>query len=723
MELTKLIEKVEDLKEKHNSVTRALSKLNEFYNKGEITEKQFKILKGDYEKEINFLSKELDELLNSVREQTEEFGNQLKNLNMDYNKIKINILIGEIPPDKGKAELAQIAKQMALTQHSYDQYKSIIEAQTEEDFEVIKKMSPPASVKVENVTPVQDLLHQEEELRNKRFNGKAELYLKPLEGLYNRLEKIKDFLTVSITELESQKNALEEEAGKLVIKIRMGGSEEQSARNNLMEVIKKVKDYDELLAKISKIIDEINSRLGVKESVLIGAQEDASKIGQIEEINLEEASRILEELEKQGLEVINTDTTEIIKSEKEEEELVGEEKQITEPSAPKIIKASERKKRSPVAPILVISLLIVIGVLFAVYRNFYFVPEQRAQVIFPCYMGNPAHNYNVKALIIPQPPRIEWSRKIGGSPVQPAINKGIIYIGTQAGTLYAIDSSGNALWSVPLNGSILHTPVIVDDKIIVGTLDGFLYILNTSGQIILTESLGGGIASPPIAYGEIIYIPVFQEGIYAYNINQDRIEWKFATEGMVKNIPVIDESNLYIADLSGKIYILNRSDGMEVASFKTSGPIESYPVLYEGNIYYANSTGEIGCYDTRKRTLLWSFNLMEPVSGSPAIQDSFVIYTTAFGRIFCHNYRSGIRLWDFNTQNLIFSTPVIIDSFVFITTTTSVGDFGELYCLNLQNGSLNWVLPIPGVLETAPVFWDNRLFLVARDGTFYAMSF
>jgi cysteinyl-tRNA synthetase len=231
MELIKLIEKVEEYKEKHSSITRALSKLSDFYSKGEITEKQFLILKADYEKEINFLTKELNELLSEVKSKVEVFENRLKELNIEYKRTKIDILLGDKPPDIGRAELAKIAKEISLTEHDYKQYKAILEAETEEDFEKIRKMAPPTSIKVENVTPVNELLEQEEQLKKKRLEGKAQLYLKPLEEIYKRLEKTKDFLTESLTEVETVKNALEEEAGKLVIKIRMGGPEEQSAKN------------------------------------------------------------------------------------------------------------------------------------------------------------------------------------------------------------------------------------------------------------------------------------------------------------------------------------------------------------------------------------------------------------------------------------------------------------------------------------------------------------
>jgi len=715
MDLMRLIEKVEEYKEKHSSITRALSKLNDFYSKGEITEKQFLILKADYEKEINFLTKELDDLLTQVRNKAEELENKLKELNIDYKRTKIDILLGNKPPDAGRAELAKIAKEIVITEHEYKQYSAILEAETEEDFEKIRKMTLPSSIKVENVTPVQELLEQEEQLKKKRLEGKAQLYLKPLEEIYKRLEKIKDFLVESLQEVETVKNTLEEEAGKLVIKIRMGGPEEQNARNRLMEVIKKVKEYDELLAKISKTIEEINKRLGEKELILIESQEDVSKIGQIEEINLEEASKILEELERQGLEVISTVPEE--KFEEEEEE----EKKISEEPLPKF-KTVKRKKRSPVVPIL-ISITIVLGALFAVYRKFFFTPTPEEKVTYPVYMGNTAHNFNVNAIVSNQVPRIDWSRNLTGTPSQPAINDGVIYVGTSEGFLYALDTLGNVLWQLNLNGSIIHVPVIMNKNIIVGTLNGFLYIINTAGQILKSKTFGGSIVSPPIAFGEVIYVPVFQEGVYAYNVNQDKIEWKFSTEGMVKNIPLIDQTNLYIADLNGKIYIVNRSTGMETNHLKTSAPIESYLNLSEKHLIYGNSAGEIGCFDVTTNTIIWSFNLTEPVAGSPAIKDSFVIVNTAFGKVYAHHIKNGIRLWNFITSNFISSSPVIIDTFVFVSTTTETGEFGELYSLNLNSGNLIWVLPIPKVLETSPVFWGRRLFIAARDGTIYSLSF
>lgn len=716
MELESLIERIEDLKEKYGSVTRALSKLNEFYQKGEITEKQFRILKNDYEKEISYLSRELEALLQSVREETDRFSNQIKELNIEYNKTKIAILLGEMPSEQGKAKLTSIAKQLALIQHNYNQFKALLEAETDEDFQKVKSMTPPSTIKVENVTPIQTLLQQEEELRTRRFQGKGQVYLKQLEDLYKRLEKIKDFLTESLKEVEAQKNAYEEEAGKLVIKIRMGGPEEQDARTRLMEVIKRVKEYDDLLAKMSKALEQINSKLGFKESVLIGIQEDINKIGQIEEVNLEEAAKILEDFEKQGLEVISTEI-ETPRIEKEEEE---EEKETAhkEPQ----IRLVQKKKKSPV-PALIIFLIVLLSSLFAVYRKFFFTSSEKNEVIFPFYMGNESHNFNAPITFGKTPPRLEWSRNLDGTPAQPAIDNATLYIGTLSGNLYALDISGNVLWQTQLQGAILHTPVISGNNLIVGTQDGNIYLLNKSGQIIRSKKVEGSIIAPPLAFGEYIYIPTFQNGLLAYNVNKDQIEWKIITTGMVKNTPVIHDNRIFIADLTGKIYVIDARNGVEIASFKTTGPIEAYLTYANGKIYYGNNSGEIGVYDINKNTLFWSFNVMEPIVGAPSIKDSFSVFTTAFGKIYCQHSYSGLRLWNFDTGNMIFSVPVIVDSFVVISTTTTAGDFGELYCLNLHNGNLVWVLPIPRVIENAPVFWGNKIFIVGRDGTLFAMSF
>ncbi|MGB9824434.1 MAG: PQQ-binding-like beta-propeller repeat protein [Candidatus Hydrothermia bacterium] len=716
MELLSLIERIEDLKEKYSSVTRALSKLNEFYEKGEITEKQFKILKNDYEKEINFLSRELETLLHGVQEEVERLSNELKELDIEYNKTKIGILLGDIPSDQGKSKLTSIAKQMAMVQHNYNQFKALLEADTEEDFQKVKGMTPPTTIKVENVTPISTLLQQEEELRARRLQGKGQTYLKQLEELYNRLEKIKDFITDSMKEVETQKNLYEEEAGKLVIKIRMGGPEEPEARNRLMEVIKKVKEYDELLAKMSKAVEEINSKLGLKESVLIGLKEEPSNIGHIEEINLEEAAKILENLEKQGLEVISTETPIEVA-----EEEVEEEKEKLIPTTPEI-RVVKKKKKSPV-PVIVVSLIVLLGALFAVYRKFFFTATTKSEVVYPSYMGNESHNFNAPCALSKTPPRIAWSRNLDGTPAQPAIDSGILYIGTSSGKLYALDTGGNILWTTQLEGAILHSPAIYENNIIVGTQEGYVYILNKAGQIIRNKKIDGAIVSPPVAFGEFIYIPTFQDGLYAYNINKDQIEWKFVTTGMLKNTPGIYEDHVYIADLTGKIYVIDAKSGVEIGGTKTSAPIEAFLTYWNGKIYYGNNGGEIGAFDINKNFLSWSFNLQEPIVGALSIKDTFTVVATAFGKIFTHNSHSGLRIWNFDTGNLIFSVPVIVDSFVLVSSTTPAGDFGELYCLNLTNGNLLWVLPVPRVLENSPVFWNNYIFLAGRDGTIFSMSF
>ncbi|HDI72569.1 MAG TPA: hypothetical protein ENF58_00350, partial [Candidatus Altiarchaeales archaeon] len=66
MDFNTALRNYKNLTEKLIAIRSALDKLEDFFQKGEITEKQYKILRKDYEKELNAIQSEIDALKNKV---------------------------------------------------------------------------------------------------------------------------------------------------------------------------------------------------------------------------------------------------------------------------------------------------------------------------------------------------------------------------------------------------------------------------------------------------------------------------------------------------------------------------------------------------------------------------------------------------------------------------------------------------------------------------------
>ena len=66
----------------------------------------------------------------------------------------------------------------------------------------------------------------------------------------------------------------------------------------------------------------------------------------------------------------------------------------------------------------------------------------------------------------------------------------------QNGTLVAVNSTGEQVWSFVGDGALQSAPLVVNQTIYIGSRFGMLYGLNASGQLIWSTQVGGSIPTP-----------------------------------------------------------------------------------------------------------------------------------------------------------------------------------------------------------------------------------
>ncbi len=79
-----------------------------------------------------------------------------------------------------------------------------------------------------------------------------------------------------------------------------------------------------------------------------------------------------------------------------------------------------------------------------------------------------------------------WKFKTGGEvKSSPAIDEGLVFIGSSDGNVYAIDlKNGNQVWAYKTGGAVEATACVVKDLVFIGSSDGFLYALDKrAGQL------------------------------------------------------------------------------------------------------------------------------------------------------------------------------------------------------------------------------------------------
>jgi len=92
----------------------------------------------------------------------------------------------------------------------------------------------------------------------------------------------------------------------------------------------------------------------------------------------------------------------------------------------------------------------------------------------------------------------------------PALDNDKLYFGDLNGNFYALNSAdGKMLWQLKpdqLDGSISGTPLVIDNNIYITTQSGTVYALDTDGKIQWQQTVGGKLYGPPLSAGDLIMV-------------------------------------------------------------------------------------------------------------------------------------------------------------------------------------------------------------------------
>jgi outer membrane protein assembly factor BamB len=264
-----------------------------------------------------------------------------------------------------------------------------------------------------------------------------------------------------------------------------------------------------------------------------------------------------------------------------------------------------------------------------------------------------------------------------------------IYVGSQGGYVYAVDTDDNLKWKNDYGMNIFsHVMNIdLDSSIYFASADGNLYsVYKQNGNVRWKVSYQGGLfsgfaASSPVFSpdGQTIYIAGHDSNLYALNLDGS-LKWKFNT-GTASVIPVVDN---------------------------------------EGNIYFTTETDSFGLHSLNPAgTLRWRYNFdkynLNVNHYCPAIDKNGNIYFPAlhlYGEvsIISIDYNGNFR-WEYNfeQQDEDIVVPLICDA---DGTVYCGSTWGYYYYAISSKGELLWKLPLYG-------YQVDNSGAIGSDGTLY----
>jgi len=255
---------------------------------------------------------------------------------------------------------------------------------------------------------------------------------------------------------------------------------------------------------------------------------------------------------------------------------------------------------------------------------------------------------------------LRWSYETGGGIwAAPALaGDGTLYVKSDDGRLYALNSNGSLKWRVDVPGDTYASPTVgPDGTIYLGSgADSALYALNPDGTEKWRADLGATVyGSPAIGADGTIYLGNFDGRMFAFRPDGTR-RWQFDTRSPLSSSPVVDGRGVvYFGSYDRKLYALDGATGAPRWDYATGEIIRSTAPLLadDGTVYIGGDDAFIHVLDSDGR-LLRKYATGGAILAAPILAAGRLIVPSSDGK--CYAFDTGNNLartpWPMHRHNL-----------------------------------------------------------------------
>ncbi len=366
--------------------------------------------------------------------------------------------------------------------------------------------------------------------------------------------------------------------------------------------------------------------------------------------------------------------------------------------------------------------------------------------------------------------QLTWSFETKGAIWGSAsVRDGVVYVGSNDGSLYAVDAkTGARKWQFETAGEVRTAAAFADQSIVFSSDDGFVYALDLAGKQLWKTDIHSNLkrrplndpdanydydflASSPVVSGGRIFAGSSDGSLYALDAKTGAVVWHYETKDRIRATAAVADGTVYVGSWDGYFYALKADSGELVWKYRAGGdsepkylvgPVTSSAMVRDGVVYCASRKAITFALDTKTGKELWQqgngpgnwFESSPVVAGNMVyIGSSLASTLNAFDAV------KGFRTGSYNIAAAAWSTPMVAGGLVFIGSEAlpggpdPVAQGGGMYAVNLEGGmptTKRWFFPIETTLEptgiagvnSSPVLVDGTLYFGGLDGKLYALA-
>ena len=175
---------------------------------------------------------------------------------------------------------------------------------------------------------------------------------------------------------------------------------------------------------------------------------------------------------------------------------------------------------------------------------------------WPCFRGTPDLSGRSDSEL-PESPVLKWSISTGSATKSsPVVSNGVIYFGSENGSIYAVTEEGKIKWKCPTGNPVEAPPLVFQDRIYAGSSDGILRCVNkltgkllwnykTDNQIVGSANFYFSGKKAAIIFGSYDYY------LHCVDPVTGKALWKVETENYVNGTPALGNNTIIFGGCDG----------------------------------------------------------------------------------------------------------------------------------------------------------------------------
>lgn len=256
------------------------------------------------------------------------------------------------------------------------------------------------------------------------------------------------------------------------------------------------------------------------------------------------------------------------------------------------------------------------------------------------------------------------------------------------------------LWTfAQATGQYVGSGTVADGKFIIGNGDGYVYALNLDdGSLAWKFPTEDRVWATPVAVEDTIYIASLDHHVYAVDVATGVERWQVQTDGAVSATPVYIDGALWVGDFTSTLYQIDLATEQIVWTHTANDWLWASPIADGTKLYFADVGGYVYGLDTETYEMLWGVpaEIDDIIHSRPALNaDGSLLYVAGYkkGVIHALDAETGVEMnWGTVARNPgrlpgdlvademhLYAMPILVDE--------------RIQALELATGKIVWNYP------------------------------